>query len=352
MEIVNNINNCNHLSYITNYIQTSQELILVSPFLMEDFSSLFSNPVKRIEKLIIITTLKNGDLDQIKKIKSFKSIVKECEKYNIDYKIYINNRLHGKIYIAKSDITIKALVTSANLTNKGLSQNHEWGIEINDKEAIKIIEKEIFTFIDEYSIVSKNDIDKLSDKINEYLEKHPRPSKNKIELNLSDLLDKTPPTLPYQMQNNRITFWLKPIGVSGNPVSLNFTPKYPDDNLHFAKPPKGIKGNDIIITYAVKHKKILAIFRVTKPYEYDPNVERWPWFMNCENITPNFSKSWINNNLTISDLGSIFKKNHPQFNLTMNSKSLGGLNFGSDKLRLSKAFSAYIINKVLAIEEK
>lgn len=48
--------------------------------------------------------------------------------YDIDGRIHIDNRLHGKVYILrKSGDYAGAIITSANIMSKGQTTNHEWG---------------------------------------------------------------------------------------------------------------------------------------------------------------------------------------------------------------------------------
>lgn len=49
----------------------------------------------------------------------------------MEIEILIDNSLHGKLYICQKDNTFfKAIITSANFTSNGLSNNNEWGVWI------------------------------------------------------------------------------------------------------------------------------------------------------------------------------------------------------------------------------
>ena len=139
MIVINNLDSkTNHFSRIKDLVLESNKIIIVSPFLMGDFGTFFNDlDLNDLSNIHLITTLKPKSFDQINKTNSFLTFV-ELPIFNsnkVDFKISINNRLHGKIYIfKKSDKPFKAIITSANFTDSGLSYNHEWWIEISDIE--------------------------------------------------------------------------------------------------------------------------------------------------------------------------------------------------------------------------
>lgn len=67
-----------------------------------------------------MTTLKRSEIaDKTQSLLSFKRM---ATKYGIQNSILINNSLHGKIYIFKSNgVPLNTLVTSANATHNGFS---------------------------------------------------------------------------------------------------------------------------------------------------------------------------------------------------------------------------------------
>lgn len=52
-------------------------------------------------------------------------------------------RLHAKVYVA--DVTV-AIITSANFTGGGLYRNHEYGIEITDRESVERIRSDLVDY--------------------------------------------------------------------------------------------------------------------------------------------------------------------------------------------------------------
>ena len=146
MEIISNLNST-HGSVFSELLSDSiSELILASLFLAKDFQSLFDNDdFSSVRSITLITTLKKNDQDQITKPRSLKSFYQlvnaECPKAKV--KVHINNSLHGKIYIFKKCDNLKALVTSANLTQSGFYNNHEWGLLIDDSKIIKQLESHL-----------------------------------------------------------------------------------------------------------------------------------------------------------------------------------------------------------------
>ena len=132
--------------------------------------------------------------------------------------------------------------------------------------------------------------------------------------------------------------------------------------MNFSKfRPTCVKPNDILIAYVVGTTKILSIYRVTSFPEYVTKediqkvdwFERWPWYVNGENLTPIFGGSWWKHYLQISGLREQYLKENKSGAITaVGGKTLGGLNFGKDKLKLSPDFAKFIINKVVAINER
>ena len=86
--------------------------------------------------------MKNDEV--VEKIESLLSFRKAMKEHGIDWQIRIDNMLHGKVYIFKNnDAPFAAIITSANLTQHGLRQNHEWGCLVEDAKAIGCMEKQL-----------------------------------------------------------------------------------------------------------------------------------------------------------------------------------------------------------------
>lgn len=100
MKIINNISN-NHFNALDNVVKQGDELFLVSPFLMESFSEFFEKISRsNVKKITLVTTLKENSIDMINKADELFSFCFGCIENQIEWKILIDNKLHGKIYIS------------------------------------------------------------------------------------------------------------------------------------------------------------------------------------------------------------------------------------------------------------
>lgn len=361
-KIIDNLTkNENHSTRLKDLFNESNSIILTSPFLMTDFSDFLSEiDNEKLKKIHLITTLIPNSFDQIKKISSLVSLIEfpSIKNKELSCQISLNNKLHGKIYIFKNDNDfISAIISSANFTDSGLSRNHEWGIEITDKVEIKKLETDILESI-EFIDLSFKKIYLMQQTTNNFLDKQTNTEIREIDLNLTNLLKTNSWTNELDIN---INFWFKPIGVSDNPVSENRLFNQLKDNLHFSKQrPNGVKPNDILIAYGVGSTKILSVYKVTSfpirvtqeeiNVEGDDWLQRWPWYVEAENLTPNFGRTWASHNLYKNILLEEYLTTFPDNAVTaVGGKSLGALNFGKDKLKLASGFAKFIIDKIVVI---
>jgi len=362
-KIINNLSGTeNHSIRLKELFVDSDTVILTSPFLMTDFADFFGEVnLSQLKKLHLITTLSPKSFDQIKKISSLISFIElpDIKDKKVKSQISLNNKLHGKIYIFKKDDNyISAIVSSANFTDSGLSRNHEWGIEISDKDEIKKLESSILESI-EFSNLSVEEIYRMQKATTDFLAKQPQTETRNIDLKLTDLLSSSSWT---SQLNDNIEFWLKPIGVTDNPITEDRLFDKLDDELNFSKlRPKGVKPEDILIAYGVGTTKILSIYRVTsfpisatqEEIEDGDWLERWPWYVQAHNLTPNFGSTWARHNLWINTLKDEFLATNPDEAITaVGGQTLGALNYGKDKLKLSPNFAKFIIDKVVVINDR
>lgn len=114
-----------------NLKSAKKEVLVCSPwitYLLDEFEGL-----KKGVKIKVITNFRSEDIDcgitDIDKIRVLKGMGSE---------IRYNNNLHAKIVIIDSKV---AIISSANMTSKGMRINYEAGILIKDqKEILKAIE--------------------------------------------------------------------------------------------------------------------------------------------------------------------------------------------------------------------
>lgn len=362
-KLINNLSSTdNHTTRLKELFRNSDIVILTSPFLMTDFSDFFGEvDFSQLNKLHLITTLSPKSFDQIKKISSLISFIEfpDIKEKKVNCQISLNNKLHGKVYIFKKDDNyLSAIISSANFTDSGLSRNHEWGVEISDTEEIKKLETSILESI-EFSNLTFEEIYRMQKATTDFLTEQPQTETRDIDLKLTDLLSSS--SLSSQLSDT-IQFWLKPIGVTENPVSEDRSFDKIEDELNFSKlRPNGVKPNDILIAYGVGTSKILSVYSVTSfpisatPEEIEAEdwLERWPWYVEAHNLTPNFGATWVKHNLYINSLKEEYLVAHPNGAITaVGGQTLGALNYGKDKLKLSPDFAKFIIVKVTAINDR
>lgn len=356
--IINNLSSeNNHIQRLKKLFLKSDSVLLTSPFLMRDFSDFLSEVnCERIKSIHLVTTLQPNSFDQINKISSLISLIEfpDISENKIDCKISVNNRLHGKIYIFKKDsIYISAIITSANFTESGLFRNHEWGVEIDNQEEIRNLEQSILDNI-EYENISKEKLYDFQCEVDDFLKKQPQTENREISLSLTNLINKT---VKISDLDKNVNYWLKPIGVTENPIREGESFNQVHLDMHFSKNrPNGVKPNDILIAYGVGSRKILSIFKSISYPDYvtetqiaeEDWLKRWPWYVKSENLTQKYGEKWWEHDFYIGKLLTNYLKINPKAAITaVGGQTLGGLNFGKDKLNLDFDFAKFIIEKVL-----
>ncbi|MGI6320366.1 MAG: phospholipase D family protein [Bacteroidales bacterium] len=348
MQIINNRTRLNHKQALIDSFKNADNVIIVSPFLSNSFDFFPFEKLKHIKGLKLITTLKSKNDDQRNKVKFFRDLFDFGNRENVEITILIDNSLHGKIYISKKDdLFINAIITSANFTNNGLRVNNEWGIAIDDNDDIAKIVNELYRNV----IFEPITLDKVSE-FEKQIDSLPKPeSKPKDDLDLSSKLSIK--TNPLHINTN-VNYWLKPIGVSDNIIPWDMKFDEIDSDLHFSdKNPRGVKKGDILVAYAVGHKNILSIYRVTSEVRNTGVAnDRCPYYVVGENLTPFYGKDWNQYNITISNQ----KKevlDDGLFDITPSGKnSYGSLMRGADKLKITKQFADCLIEKIVKINDE
>jgi hypothetical protein len=278
------------------------------------------------------------------------SFCTSCTINSIKYEVRVDNKLHGKIYIAaKSGIPIGGIITSANFTERGLTSSHEWGVEIDDIHMLHNIIGDLMKVCSDP--LSYNEIEDIIKTIDTYAKENPPVYESKPKLEVtnhfkSKMKDKEQKIhLLKNMQLPSDTkFFIKPVGSSDNPFSEKRLLSTGIQELHFSKRrPNAVQPGDILICYGVGPTKLLGYFRVLSlPIKSINENDRWPWSVEAENLSPKYSSSWSSFNNTLSSVQASYGN---EKELTyVGGKSLGALNFGADKIRLKEPFAHHIIS--------
>jgi len=303
---------------------------------MESFDTLFCEfKDMSIKKIHLITTLKNNDMDLLRKANALHSFCSLCVESNIQFDIYIDNKLHGKIYVAAQNGAYTCgVLTSANFTESGLNHNHEWGVWIDSPQALETLIKEVFEVCSKP--LSKESISGIIRKVDSYFKTKPEPTQLKPDLSIDEFID-----FNLNVPNKR--YFLKPVGYMESPFPENEKLDSDIAALHFSKrKPSAVRVGDVLICYAVGSAKLLGYFEViTEPAYSGNDDDRWPWRVQAKNCCPAYSENWMSFDNRLSTVKDKYIAEAP---ITYNGgKTLGALNFGADKIRLTEQFADHLI---------
>lgn len=350
MRIIDNIKT-NHNQSIQSMLDTADQMILASPFLTEDFDEFVHDVAKLgVRSILLLTTLRDNSTDLFKKANSLYSFCTSCVQNSINFEVRVDNKLHGKIYVAiKNGRPIKGIITSANFTDSGLKYSHEWGIEIDDTDLLQNL------IIDLMKVSSApltyKEIEVIVKAVDDYLKENPPIQETKPKLEITrHIKDKLKVEMPKASSIEKIEFtedtryFLKPVGSSDHPFDESRKLNETVQEMHFSKrKPNAVRSGDILICYGVGTTKLLGYFRVlNEPFLLSDKNTRWPWAVDSENLSPKYSSRWSSFNNTLSSAQASY--GYDKELTYVGGKSLGALNFGADKIRLNESFAHHLIN--------
>lgn len=344
---INNRTLNNHLARVTECFSKADQALIVSPFLSSGLSFFPFEDLLHLKKIRVVTRLKPYTLDQYDKVEFLLGLYAFGSKHNIEIEVMIDNFLHGKVYVGIKDGQFQeAVITSANFNQHGLVINNEWGVSLEDEAEIGLMVQEIYrnVFLEKLDEVTLLGFKKL-------LEENPRPKRTKeAGMNLVKHLAVLPNPLHI---SGKTTYWLKPIGVTGNSVRWGESFGQREYPMHFHENPAGVRIGHIIIAYAVGHNNILSVYQVTSQTMTTGIAnDRWPFYVMGKNLTPHYGHEWYKHNFTNRDLRAE-AITLGKFSITPSGKdSYGRLNYGGDKLKITPEFANYVINKLMAVNQQ
>lgn len=145
--------------------------------------------------------------------------------------------------------------------------------------------------------------------------------------------------------------FLKPIGVSEEPIYAGDFSK--DKYMHFSKrQPRVVHANDILIAYAVGARRIIGAFKVTSdPIKIDDSNARWPWYVTSECLTPHLSNhTWEQLCPVVTQIANSYVNDFDQPITRTRGRTLGALNYGSDKIQLDNKYGLYLLSELMELE--
>lgn len=340
--IIENTND-KHLQEVKDILKACDEVFVVSPFITDEAVSALEEAIAGVKSMIVVTTMKQQDYDQLNKIPVLLKLFSIAEIHAVDLSVKIDNKLHGKVYAGKKDdYYLGAIVTSANLTGNGMANNHEWGVYISDGTVINDICEQILSETE--MTVDKEDLLEMEKWLKAHpVKKIPRP---KLKDNLLDMVQ------PKVVVQQGATFWLKPYGTIDQhvPSSLKFDEDEKDITL--AQGVGSIKEGDVLIVYAVGGRQVISIFEATgkhgkKTVFANKRDERWPYYVTCRNLTPEFGANWFDANLSLDMLVPSYLLQHPTKDIRPGAQNLAVMQWGRDRMRLDKDFAKYVVQEVV-----
>jgi HKD family nuclease len=338
-----------HLGEVKDLLASSNEFLIASPFISLTAIEKMKNWLTAgLQKLTLITTLKEKDPDQLKKVPILMELYRLKKMRGFNLSVKIDNQLHGKVYIGKKDSNYTgAIVTSANFTENGLENNHEWGFYVNDQNVISDIHYQILE--DATVELAEKDLVKMKQWMEEnQAEDVKSPT---VDVSFIDMIEK--PILERRATTiGGVTYWLKPLGKSPHPVPPT---RLFGDEAHqitfTTKNPRGIANGDILLAYSVVSQQMISVFEATDKRGVltkfaNPGDERWPNYIWCKNLTPSYGANWPARGLTFSGLRDEFLKLFPTYTILPSGNKLNGMQWGADHIKTMPEFGEFAVNRM------
>lgn len=341
MKIINNNNTSNcHFDVLIDLIENAEELLIVSPFISSNFDIVPQKHLKNIKKITFLTTLPKLYSEQEKKVGFFLHYLSLAKQYNFNLTILIDNSLHGKVYIGKSQNKYKAIITSANFTNNGLKVNNEWGIYLDDNNHVSKIWQTIITNPMIYELDSEK-VHEYNDLINSN-----KISPTKITVPAYDF--QPPVSLITSNPSEDSICWLKPVGTKENPIPNSELYNTRIRDITFAVKPKGLRKGNIVICYAAHRKHIVSVFVVEREWFNNTYSKDFPYSITGRNLYPYYGSEWFKMNITIDTIKAKVIANN-QFTITPK----GGNDYRrltqADKMKVTPEYANLVMQEI-AIE--
>ncbi len=344
LKLLKNHKKDNHLKQMIKMAKKSNTLIIASPFLSKDLGELLEK-MPSINKVTLYTTLDRFE-DTASKAVALFEFWQFCKDKNINLIIKVDEDLHGKVYLYYKDATPKGLIiSSGNFTNNGLIKNHEFGVAIEDTLHQKEV-ADMLMSLSTYDLQEK-ELCVLCHEAKKYLEKHKEKKSERFQAR--KLIDKKPSVT--QSGNQR--FFIKPLGTSKSPFEKPLT-LGDNDVTGFNKNPRTMNKGDIVICHAVGASNIVGYYAISvEEEEYDKwdEEDRWPWKLQVECHSSKFSREWWKYNLKTRELAEEFiDKNKGKHITAKGTDTLGALQWGSDKLEISKDFAQFLLERIESVQ--
>ena len=136
-----------HRKEIKHLFSRCSKILIASPFISDEgIEFLKGCGSEKFEQVVLITTMRAKDGDQIKKVPVLLKLYSLLQHGSSSCKlsVHIDDRLHGKVYIGqRGERFVGAIISSANFTGNGIERNHEWGVYIDDQDKVRNVYNQI-----------------------------------------------------------------------------------------------------------------------------------------------------------------------------------------------------------------
>lgn len=346
MRVVNNSRG-NHIEEVKELLANSNKALIVSPFISLTVIDKMKNWLTSgFHELTLITMLKEKDPDQLRKVPVLIELFRLKKTRGFHLAVKIDNQLHGKVYIGMRDENFTgAIVTSANFTDNGLENNHEWGIFFNDQKEISNIHQQIV------KDASLELTEKALMKMKQWIDDNPKEDVKSpsIDVSFIDMIEKP------IVNKASLTYWLKPLGRDHKPVPD--TAFYGDARhlITFSKRgrPTGIKEGHVVIAYSIITMQLISVFVAGDDKDRGeltqfsiPGDEKWPYYIWCDNETSQYGANWPKMELTLHTLREEFQRQQPASTVLPSGNKLKALQWGSDHVKATPEFGKFVVEKM------
>lgn len=343
-----------HLDLVRRLLASSDEALLVSPFLQDSFFDFFDGVTTQAPRVELITSLPRGEdqLVQPSRMKYFGEAVEECTGHWPT--IGIDRRLHSKIYIFSAEGSpFAGIVTSANLTRSGLKKNHETGVLLFDRAILEDLAAQARSGLDFVGLsrqqlgqlcgaadaAAKNDrIDVTEDVgLGRILELYCTPSEGNRDIAL----------------RASAKYYIKVSGVSDRPIlpADRWSFDEPQRILNFAKSPSKIELGDCLLDVAVGGMCFLSYYscasavreRSAEERRQHADYERWPFYVYGNNLSLHYGKQWFHRPIMYDEVVRRFKESQPSISVTKAGKDhfLPAMQMGHSWVAVTQEFGEF-----------
>ena len=355
----------NHLELLRALLGACDACLLVSPFLYRDFAPLVDGLKLTGKSVELISTCATKGEDQLDKPYALRNFGQSFQAATGSWpEIHLNQSLHSKIYLFyRKEVPFAGVVTSANLTDAGLTRSHETGVLITSHseltQLVKIARKHLdFIYLTEYQI------GKLCAAADWYQRDYVR--KAALDVGLGNILKAyvTPGAGNPNIQlAPTTTYYIKVSGVTDRPILPGDREPFdePHTTLDFAKQPSNIRLGDCLLEVAVGGKCFLPYYacasasfeRTPEEQEANEDYRRWPYYVYANNLALDYGANWFKAPIYYDQVVADFQREHPDIRVTKAGKDhfVPAMQMGNSYILVTREFGEFVRQRIDAWRE-